>query len=826
MSESTFKELAEAVGKSVEDLRATFAEAGLGKKSDADVISAKEKMQLLEHLRSSSGKRVAVRRKKVEKRKVKSKEAGGAGTINIEVRKKRTVVKKAAPKKKEEPKAKLEQPKPTAKTAKESAKPVAKPKKKVVKKAVNKPSKPASPKVDKQPEVKPETPLEVSKEIKKATAQTTDQVASPSTDAAEAESSEEQRKHTKKREELHVTQEKRGKRKLSKRKSVRKKLPESDKHKFEKPTKPVKREVEVYENILVKDLAQGMAIKGAELIKQMFDMGMTATINQALDQDTATLIVEEVGHTAKPVKHSNVEDILEDTEPVDAELKPRAPVVTVMGHVDHGKTSLLDYIRKAQVADSEQGGITQHIGAYRVVGDRGEMTFLDTPGHAAFTAMRARGAKFTDIIVLVVAADDSVMPQTIEAIEHAKAAETPIIVALNKIDKQGADVEKVKGDLAQHNVVSESWGGDTIFVEVSAKTGEGIDNLLEAISLQAEVMELQAPEETSAAGVIIESRLDKGRGALATILVQRGRLKKGDILLAGREYGRVRMLFNENDETLDDAKPSTPAQVLGLSGVPEVGEQAIVVESERKAKEVVEFRRHKDRESKLATQSPLSIAESFLSQKQDQTTAVLKLLLKADVQGSAEALRDSLLALDSEEVKVEIISTGIGAITESDINLAAASGAAVIGFNVRADNRARNAMRGIENLSVRYYGIIYEVIDDVKQMMTGLLEPEVKEEIIGVAEVKEVFRSSKFGAVAGCQVVEGNIKRGCPIRVLRDNVVVYEGQLESLRRFKDEVEKVAVGSDCGIAVKDYNDVKVQDSIEVYERTEVARTLNA
>lgn len=624
------------------------------------------------------------------------------------------------------------------------------------------------------------------------------------------------------REELHVASEKRGRR--GKGKGGRAASPQTPtKHGFEKPTAPVVREVSLPETISVGELAQKMAIKAPELIKALMGMGVMATINQNIDQDTATLVVEEMGHIPKPMQEGEVEDELVLEAEEQGEALPRPPVVTVMGHVDHGKTSLLDHIRLTKVASGEAGGITQHIGAYHVpFKDRSGITFLDTPGHAAFTAMRARGAKVTDVVVLVVAADDGVMPQTLEAIQHAQAGEVPMVVAVNKIDKPEADPDRVKSELAQHNVISEEWGGDTQFVHVSAITGEGVDALLEAIQLQAELMELQAPREGPARGVVVESQLDKGRGPVATVLVQSGTLHKGDVVLSGQEYGRVRAMFDENGKPVKSAGPSIPVEILGLSGVPNAGDDVLVATDERKAREVALFRQGKFRESKLATQQAAKL-ENLFSQMQDGAAPVVNILLKADVQGSAEALRDSLEKLSTDEVKVKIVAAGVGGITESDVNLAAASKAIIIGFNVRADAGARKAASD-EDIDLRYYSVIYEAIDDVKQALSGLLSPELREEIIGLAEVRDVFKSSQFGAVAGCLVVEGSVKRGNPIRVLRDNVVVYEGELESLRRFKDDVNEVKTGTECGIAVKNYNDVKPGDQIEVYHRVEVARTL--
>jgi len=595
----------------------------------------------------------------------------------------------------------------------------------------------------------------------------------------------------------------------------------SSQHGFEKPAAPVKHDVQIPETITVGELAQRMAVKANEVIKVMMNMGVMATINQPIDQDTATLVVEELGHNAVPIKESAVEDQLIDAQG-SHELLPRPPVVTVMGHVDHGKTSLLDYIRRAKVAAGEAGGITQHVGAYHVETPKGVVTFLDTPGHAAFTAMRARGAQVTDIVVLVVAADDSVMPQTIEAIKHARAAEVPIVVAITKTDKPDADIDRVKKDLVQHSVVPDDWGGDTMFVGVSARTGAGVDQLLDGILLQAEVLELKSARDGLAAGVVIESSIEKGRGAVATVLVKRGTLKPGDPIIAGQEFGRVRAMFDENGKSIDEAGPSLPVVVLGLSGAPNSGDELLVVESERKAREVALYRQGKFRDTKLAKQGPQKL-EDMLSQMGESKAAIVALVIKADVQGSAEALRDALTQLSTDEVAVKVISSGVGGITESDATLAAASGGRIIGFNVRADASARNAIK--ENgIDVRYYSIIYEAIDDIRQALSGMLSPEVKETIVGIAEVRDVFRSSKFGTVAGCIISEGYVRRNNPIRVLRNNVVIFEGGLESLRRFKDDVNEVRAGTECGIGVKNYNDVQVGDQIECFSRVEVARTI--
>ncbi len=596
-------------------------------------------------------------------------------------------------------------------------------------------------------------------------------------------------------------------------------------HGFSRPTAPVVREVVVSETNIVADLAQKMAVKGSEVVKSLFKMGVMATINQTIDHDTAVLVVEELGHTPVADNQNNAEETLAaHTQNVELEGEKviRPPVVTIMGHVDHGKTSLLDYIRRTKVASGEAGGITQHIGAYHVETSRGGITFLDTPGHAAFTSMRARGAQSTDIVILVVAADDGVKPQTIEAVKHARAAKVPLIVAVNKMDKDGANPDNVKQGLVAQEVVPEDWGGDVQFVPVSAKTGMGVEDLLDAISIQAEVMELKAVVDGRASGVVIESSLDRGRGPVATVLVQQGTLKKGDFVVCGIEYGRMRALIDENGKQVSEAGPSIPVQVLGLSGVPETGDDFVCVEDERLAREVAQERELKRRETRMVSKSNrLEDIIAKMGQGEEQQT--LNILVKGDVQGSVEALRESLTQIGNERVRVNVVSSGVGGINESDATLAAASKALVIGFNVRADASARKVIE-TSGVDVRYFSIIYDVIDQVTQAATGLLGMEVREDIIGLAEVREVFRSSKFGAVAGCMITEGHVKRSKPIRVLRDNVVIFEGELESLRRFKDLVDEVRSGMECGIAVKQYNDVKPGDQIECFERTEVARTL--
>lgn len=623
------------------------------------------------------------------------------------------------------------------------------------------------------------------------------------------------------REELHVASDKRGRRRKKPAKSRNVVAGTAARHGFQEPTAPVVREVTIPETITVGELAQRLSMKAPELIKEMINLGTMATINQVIDQETASVLVEELGHKVKLHNENALEDemLLSDD---DRPTEPRSPVVTIMGHVDHGKTSLLDYIRRTKVAAGEAGGITQHIGAYKVETDNGTITFLDTPGHAAFTSMRARGAKATDIVVLVVAADDGVMPQTIEAVQHSKAAGVPIIIAVNKIDKAGVDPERVKHELSNHQVIPEEWGGDTIFVPVSALTGEGVEALLETISLQAEVLELKAPADGPASGVIIESRLDRGRGPAATVLVQAGQLKRGDILLAGQEYGRVRGLYDHTGQEVQSAGPSTPVEILGLSGPPNAGDDAQVVADERKAREIASNRQGKVREMRLAKQQATKLDNVFANIGGSEKSSV-NIVVKADVQGSVEALRDALTSLSGDEVTVNVVASGTGGISETDVNLALASQATIVGFNVRADSAARRLIEA-EKVDLRYYSVIYEVIDTVKAAVSGLLSPEIRENIVGIAQVREVFESKRYGDIAGCIVLEGTVKKSLPIRVLRDNVVIYEGELESLRRHKDDVNEVNSGTECGIGVRNYDNVSAGDQIEVFERIEVQRTL--
>jgi translation initiation factor IF-2 len=612
------------------------------------------------------------------------------------------------------------------------------------------------------------------------------------------------------------------KRKVSEKSDKYREAEETLTHGFALPTVPVVREVMIPETITVAELAKRMSVKAAEVIKVMMSLGAMATINQVIDQETAVIVVEEMGHKPCVIKEDAIELGLGEAISKGSHTESRAPVVTIMGHVDHGKTSLLDYIRRTKVASGEAGGITQHIGAYHVTTPKGALTFLDTPGHAAFTAMRARGAQVTDIVVLIVAADDGVKPQTIEAIQHAKAARVPIIVAINKMDKPDADPERVMNELSVHEIIPETWGGDTMFVNLSAKSGMGVDELLDSILLQSEVLELTALTDGAAKGVVIESRLDKGRGPVATVLVQSGTLHKGDIILAGFQYGRVRALVGDNGEMVESAGPSIPVEVLGLSSIPHAGDEAVVVPDERKAREVALFRQGKFRDVKLARRQKSSL-EGIMETMTAAESKMLNIVLKADVQGSVEAISDALVKLSNDEVKVAVISSGVGGITESDVHLAIASNAILIGFNVRADASAKRLAEH-ESVSLHYYSVIYDIVDQVKGALTGMLSPKFKEEIIGIAEVRDVFKSPKIGAIAGCMVTEGIIKRNNPIRVLRAHVVIYEGTLESLRRFKDDVAEVRQGFECGIGVKNYNDVKSGDLIEVFETVEIKRDL--
>ena len=835
MTEVTVRQLADDVGTDVERLLVQLSEAGLPHRDADEAISDEDKAHLLNHLRRLHGKTEAKRKKITVKRKsVSELRVGKKKSVTVEVRKRRTYVSAGTARSTAEESGDDEQRMAAEKQALlEEAKrrqaelddslrveQEAREKEEALRKA----------RPPEKPKPKPEEALEVVEEAPKV-----EPVAPPPAELVEPgtvppspgkgtgrkQSRKKEERGRSDREELHVASEKRGRRRKKSR--VRTSAPSGPQtHGFQKPTAPIVREVTIPDTISVGDLAQKMSIKATDLIKAMMNLGSMVTINQVVDQETAAIVVEELGHVPKLLKDSDLEAVALQTSDTDErEEHPRSPVVTIMGHVDHGKTSLLDYIRRSKVVEGEAGGITQHIGAYRVESDSGSITFLDTPGHAAFTAMRARGAKSTDLVILVVAADDGVMPQTVEAVQHSKAAGVPIIVAVNKMDRQEAEPERVMQDLANHEVIPEEWGGDTMFVKVSAMTGEGVDALLEAILLQAEVLELKAPAEGSAAGVVIESRLDRGRGPVATVLVQSGMLNKGDMLLAGEEFGRVRLLYDEHGNEVSEAGPSTPVEVLGLSGPPGAGDEALVVPDDRKAREVADLRKAKTREIRLARQQAGKLENMFDRMTESETSNV-NLVVKADVQGSVEALRDALTALSNDEVKVNVVGSGTGGISERDVSLAIAAGAIVIGFNVRADSAARKLVEA-ESVDLHYFSIIYEVIDTIKAAVSGLLAPEIREQIVGIAEVRDVFRSRRLGDIAGCMVSDGVVKRSNPIRVLRDNVVIYEGELESLRRFKDDVNEVRSGTECGIGVKNYNDVKVGDQIEVFERIEVART---
>ncbi len=833
MADVTVAQFAEVLKVPVERLLTQLDQAGITVKGANDTITDEAKMELLTHLRRSHGsvetgtaspRKITLKRKSQSELKLASAQ-GRARTVNVEVRGQRTYIKRdVLAEQARQQQEELDRKREAEENAKRDAE-----RQELERRA--------------REQMEVENRRRAEEESRRG-AQAAEEEARRQAETRQREEAEKQRKtqqeaqkvqrgreevvdpnkHTRYgRTELHVVADVSARFKKKKRVKSRGSAPAAteSRHAFEMPTAPVKREVQITETITVAELAQRMAIKANEVIKVMMNMGVMATINQPIDQDTAVLVVEELGHTAKVVKESTVEADVQLAEGGEVEMLPRPPVVTVMGHVDHGKTSLLDYIRRTKVAAGEAGGITQHIGAYHVETPRGVVTFLDTPGHAAFTAMRARGAQVTDIVVLVVAADDGVMPQTVEAIQHARAAEVPIVVAVNKVDKGDADPERVKTDLSKHQVIPEEWGGADLFTYVSAKTGQGIDQLLETLVLQAEVLELKAPVAGLAGGAVLESTLEKGRGPVATILVKRGTLRLGDPILAGQEFGRVRAMFDEAGNPVETAGPSMPVVVLGLTGTPNAGDEVLAVESDRKAREVALYRQGKFRDTKLAKQGPTKLEDVF--SQVDDSKGVVALLIKTDVQGSAEALRDAMTKLSTDEVKVKVIAAGVGGITESDVTLAAASRARIIGFNVRADAAARDTIKEM-GVDVRYYSIIYEAIDDVKQLMTGMLAPEVKEQIVGLAEVRDVFRSSKIGAIAGCMVIDGFVRRNNPIRVLRDNVVIFEGALESLRRFKDDVNEVRAGTECGIGVKNYNDVKVGDQIECYARVEVVRTL--
>ena len=845
MSQVTVSQLAEVLGVSVEKLIDQMSKANINLTSGDAAVSNDDKKKLLAHLRSTHGKsesdataprKVTLKRKSMSELRIQdSGPRASTKTVTVEFRKSRTYVKREALQEAEQHDPEREKVQKALQEAQERREAEEQKRLDVIEKQRLEAEEAARELAEEQAKKDQEerTQRELEEKAEEAAAKLkTEEEERKKEEERVRKLAEEQHKRKKEqrtkpstrygRKELHVAGGAAARRRKPSRRAHAPSRPTE--HGFSKPTAPVIRDVAIPETIVVAELAKLMAIKVGEVIKVLMNMGMMVTINQSLDQDTAILVVEELGHSASPAEDKGIEqELIDAKDETGEEGVTRPPVVTVMGHVDHGKTSLLDHIKASKVADGEAGGITQHIGAYHVKTEGGIVTFLDTPGHAAFTAMRSRGAKATDIVVLVVAADDGVMPQTKEAIHHARAAGVPLIVAINKIDIPDSDIERVKSELAKEEVISEEWGGEELFVNVSAKTGEGIESLLEGILLQAELLELKADPERQAQGLVIESSLDRGRGPVATVLVQNGTLKRGEMVLAGQEYGRVRAMFDERGDAIDSAGPSMPAVILGLSGVPFAGDEMLVVANERKAREAASQRQDRQRESRLAQQQAANLQNLFESMGKGEQVSV-NLLIRADVQGSVEALKDSLVALSNDDVKVNIVASGVGAITESDASLAHASGAIIIGFNVRADTSARKAIAENE-LDLHYYSIIYEAIDEVKSAITGLLGTETRETIVGLAEVRDVFRSSKLGAIAGCLVVEGHVKRANPIRVLRDNVVIFEGELESLRRFKDDVSEVQSGTECGIGVKMYNDVKPGDHIECFSRTEVARTLD-
>lgn len=847
MADVTISELAEVVGVSVDKLLSQVKEAGLSHTKADDSISNDDKNTLLQFLRRSHGdseasvaapKKITLKRKTVGT--LKSASTHGRGkTVNVEVRKKRTYVKRSAVVEDAQEELEKEAEAAAAENAEAAAESSAEAKDTAASEAAETAKEEPAETPSKEEAVVPDVPpVDVAAaRADKPGAKRKTQSKKDSDDIDEQKKSQHLKNKSKaakqKAKPIHVNDDfvleggdvdemgGRGRRGGGRKSKARL---SATQHAFEKPTDFIKREIKIGETNTLPDLAQQMSIKTAELVKTLFNMGVMATINQILDQDTATLLIEEMGHEAKFVSEDAIEEQLAESIIADTgkDEITRAPVVTVMGHVDHGKTSLLDYIRKSTVASHEAGGITQHIGAYHVNTDHGMISFLDTPGHAAFTAMRSRGAKATDVVVLVVAADDGVKPQTEEAVQHAKASGVPMVVAVNKIDKEGVDVDRVKSELAAMEVVPEDWGGETQFIEVSAITGQGIDQLLEAILLQAELLELKAYTDVPGQGVVVESRLDKGRGPVASVLVQNGTLKSGDTVLVGHEYGRVRALVDEMGKTVKKAGPSIPVEILGLNGVPEAGDEFVVVADEKKAREIAEFRRTRHKDSLQASQQS-NLIENMFAGIGKENLSVFNIILKTDVRGSLEAIVGSLQKLNTEEVEVNIVASGVGGISETDAHLAATSKAMIIGFNVRADKSSRDIIEN-EGLQLRYYNVIYDVIDDTKAIMGGMLAPEIREEIVGVAEVRDVFNSPKFGQIAGSMVIEGTVYRSKPIRVLRDNVVIYEGELESLRRFKDDANEVRNGMECGIGVRNYTDVKVGDKIEVYETTEVARSL--
>lgn len=890
MSDKTVQQLAEIVKIPLERLLEQLKEAGLSASAPDDVINEDEKMQLLAHLRkrhgkaegevSNSPKRVTLERRKVTEIKQATVPGSSTKTISVEVRKKKTYIKRSevadseVNKKEELVTPVLVEPATIEDVTLIQAEKLPLVEESVVaveltpkeKTLISEPVK-IEPEVQliAVPDVESERLVEVEldavevieseakfealkikeeKKIKQEKSIKTNEAEEAKKKLQEKERRLEEsikKNADKVRQQAAVKQEtlhrkkqeeggsrssgKDGKRGKKKGKQPQRVNVQSDgKHQFEMPVAPIVKDVTIPEMIIVSDLAQKMSVKAALVIKHLMKLGIMATINQSIDQETAVILVEEMGHKAIMQSDDDLEqEMLAEAQVEDNRVElPRAPIVTIMGHVDHGKTSLLDYIRKTRVAAGEAGGITQHIGAYQVKTDHGSVTFLDTPGHAAFTAMRARGADITDVVIIVVAADDGVMPQTKEAVEHARAANVPIIVAINKIDKPDANPDKVMQELSVLNVLAEEWGGDVQFLKISAKTGAGIDELIEALIVQTEILELKAPVVGPASGLVIESRLDKGRGAVATIMIQKGTLESGQMVLCGQEYGRVRAMFNENGKAIKEAGPCSPVEILGLSGTPNAGDEFLVVQNERIAKDLAKHREDRKKFTKHAAQRASKLDEVF-SRMATGEIASVNLVIKTDVQGSLEALRGSLVSLSNEEVEVKVVFGGVGGINEGDANLALASGAILMGFNVRADATARKLIEE-KNIDLHYYSVIYDAIDEVKKAISGMLAPEIKEQIVGLAEVRDVFRSPKFGAIAGCMVIDGIVKRNLPIRVLRDNVVIYEGQLESLRRFKDDAAEVKMGMECGIGVKNYNDVQPGDQIEVFERIEIKREL--
>ncbi len=851
MSTHTVQDFANELKRPVTELLSQFKEAGVSVQDEASTISAEDKVALLSYLKtktrpgaapsaaaSAEPRRITLKRKETSELKLGPSRGGTGKTVAVEVRKRRTYIKRDVadePESADDVEALAREQTERETAARAAAEAEAKRHQEeaekrlrdeeTAKREADEAAKRAE-EESRRPAV-PADPARAAAEVARRRAEENlRRSAEHKPEPKKVVEHERRDREQPQRLELHVAAGKSGKRaKKTRRPAGPIKL--ETQHAFEKPVAPIVRDIDVPEFITVGDLANRMAVKATEVIKTLMNMGVMATINQSLDQDTAVLTVEEMGHKARVVKSTDAEDtLMKDVagEVKDVPQQQRAPIVTVMGHVDHGKTSLLDYIRKTRVAAGEAGGITQHIGAYSVKLPKGTITFLDTPGHAAFTRMRARGAQVTDIVILVVAGDDSVMPQTREAIQHARAGKVPMVVAVTKIDKQDASVDKVKNDLLKEEVVAEDFGGEVQVVGVSAQTGKGVDELLDAILLQAEVLELKAAADAPARGAIIESSLEKGRGPVATVLVRQGTLRAGDVILTGSHFGRVRAMFDDAGQPVKEAGPSIPVSVLGLSGLPDAGDDVIVVADERKAKELAELRERRLREQKLAQAQVVRMEQVFAKMGEGEVKQ-LNLMIKADVQGSMEAIVEALSKMPTAEVKVNVVSAGVGGINESDVDLALASSTIIIGFNTRADGTARKRVQET-GVDVRYYSIIYDLLDDVASAVSGLLGTETREQIVGVAQVRDVFRSSKFGAIAGCLVMDGSVQRGLPIRVLRNNTVIYEGELESLRRFKDDVNKVEAGTECGIGVKNYNDVKAGDQIECFQRIEVKRTVKS